>query len=50
MRTVTLILGLLFLECLSKHWGVDLITASPDNINFLSTLCIGCIILDVCKK
>lgn len=48
MRTVILVLGIIFLTMLDKHWGLN----TPPDANttqFLAYLLVGCIALDIVK-
>ncbi len=49
MRTVILLLGIMFHGLLSQHWGIPF-EASDTIIGFTAFVLIGCIILDIIKK
>jgi hypothetical protein len=49
MRTVIFTLGLLFLSCLTKHLGIEIIN-DQDSYKYLAYVWLFAVILDVVKK
>jgi hypothetical protein len=49
MRTVVFILGLLFIECLCKHWGI-VEPIEKEVAPFMAYVLLGCVVLDIIKK
>jgi hypothetical protein len=49
MRTVIFILGLLFMDCLTQHWGITIISNKSD-YKYLVWLFIFAVSLDIVKK